>query len=348
MKILIDINHPAHVHYFKNFIKIMELDGHSFKVVNRNETIINQLLDSYKIEHQNRSKRPVKKSRFKSFLYLLSMIRDVRKESVKFKPDIFVGFASPACAINAFLLRKPSIILDDTEHNHLNHSIYKRFCSVILTPFFFKKNLGKKQIRFEAYIEQLYLHSNYFKPKKILPEENYALIRFISYDASHDYKVKGKTTLEEKLSIVKTLSKRMKVYVSLEDQSSKDLFKENMLDISVSEMHDVIANSSLLISEGATMASEAGVLGTPYYYINPLFAGNILDQSNKYPHAKICTGNELLDKLDILEVQNKKVLISQIEKSTIDPTALLVHVVKEYPQSIREINSKRVNKVKFN
>jgi len=27
MKILIDIGHPAHVHYFRNFIKMMESNG---------------------------------------------------------------------------------------------------------------------------------------------------------------------------------------------------------------------------------------------------------------------------------------------------------------------------------
>ena len=39
MKILIDINHPAHVHYFKNFIKIMEKKGHEFLIISRNKEI---------------------------------------------------------------------------------------------------------------------------------------------------------------------------------------------------------------------------------------------------------------------------------------------------------------------
>ncbi|MFW5804449.1 MAG: DUF354 domain-containing protein, partial [bacterium] len=35
MKILIDIGHPAHVHYFKNFITKMSQKGHSFIVIAR-------------------------------------------------------------------------------------------------------------------------------------------------------------------------------------------------------------------------------------------------------------------------------------------------------------------------
>lgn len=58
MKIQIDINHPAHVHYFRNFIKIMEERGHVFKITNRNSPMINQLLDIYGIEHITRNQRP--------------------------------------------------------------------------------------------------------------------------------------------------------------------------------------------------------------------------------------------------------------------------------------------------
>jgi len=47
MKILIDINHPAHVHYFKNIIKIMEKKGHEFLIISRNKEIEHYLLKKY-------------------------------------------------------------------------------------------------------------------------------------------------------------------------------------------------------------------------------------------------------------------------------------------------------------
>lgn len=162
MKILIDINHPAHVHYFKNIIKIMESKGHSFVVVNRDDAIINKLLDIYNIKHFTRNKRNTKKSTIRGILYLLNMIRYIIKKSITEKPDMYLGFASSACAVVAFLFREKSIILDDTEHNKMNHAIYTRFCSEIYTPFYFEKKLGKKQNYFDAYIEQLYLRSNYY------------------------------------------------------------------------------------------------------------------------------------------------------------------------------------------
>jgi predicted glycosyltransferase len=44
MKILIDIGHPAHVHYFRNFIKLMEQKGHSFLIIAKNHNITYKLL----------------------------------------------------------------------------------------------------------------------------------------------------------------------------------------------------------------------------------------------------------------------------------------------------------------
>jgi len=57
MKILLDIGHPAHVHYFKNFIKIMEDKGHQFLITSRNKEIEHHLLKQYKIAFKSRGCR---------------------------------------------------------------------------------------------------------------------------------------------------------------------------------------------------------------------------------------------------------------------------------------------------
>ena len=141
MKILIDINHPAHVHYFRNFIKLMEAKGHRFCVINRDSKMINQLLDYYGIEHTIRNKRPDKKGTFASMMNLMRMTLWCIRKSFSFRPDMYMGFGSSACAITSWLFHKPSILLDDTEHNAINHRIYKPFASSVLTPFYFNKDL---------------------------------------------------------------------------------------------------------------------------------------------------------------------------------------------------------------
>ena len=56
MNILIDIGHPAHVHYFRNFIKIMESCGHSFCITARNKEVVFKLLDYYGFTYKSRGK----------------------------------------------------------------------------------------------------------------------------------------------------------------------------------------------------------------------------------------------------------------------------------------------------
>ena len=99
MKILIDINHPAHVHYFRNFIKVMESKGHQFCVINRDSKMINQLLDIYGIEHTIRNKRPEKKGTIASLMNLLRMILWCIRKSFVFHPDMTRPNPLPASSI---------------------------------------------------------------------------------------------------------------------------------------------------------------------------------------------------------------------------------------------------------
>ena len=124
MKILIDINHPAHVHYFRNFIKDMEKKGHRFCVINRDDGMINKLLDYYDIKHTIRNKRPKKPSTLHSLINLMKNIAYCIWNSIKFRPDMYMGFASSSCAITSRLFMKPCVLMDDTEHNVMNHKLY--------------------------------------------------------------------------------------------------------------------------------------------------------------------------------------------------------------------------------
>lgn len=341
MKIQIDINHPAHVHYYRNFIKLMEAKGHKFCVTNRDSKMINQLLDYYGIEHTIRNKRPEKKGTVASLMNLLRMILWCIRKSLTFHPDMYMGFASSASAITSFLFRKPSILIDDTEHNAMNHKLYMPFCSAVLTPFYFKKNLGneKKQIRFNAYVEQLYLHSIYFKSStQVLDElgvkpKEYVIVRYIAYDAHHDLKVHP-ISEETKKNIVKEISKRYRVFVSLEKSVKDPFYDDYVLKISPEKMHDLEANAKFMIAEGATMASEAFLLGVPYLYLNPLIVGYMDYQCTHYPNRcfKTTDGDEALKIVSQLmdikidgEAERKKV-----EEQTINPTAYLEKFVEEF------------------
>lgn len=351
MKIMIDMNHPAHVHYFRNLIKDMEKKGHQFCVVNRDDGMINQLLDYYGIRHIIRNKRPKKPSTLNSLLNLAKNIGYCVWNSFKFHPDMYMGFASSSCAITSRIFRKPCILMDDTEHNVINHKLYLPCCSTVLTPFYFKKDFNKnavgggKQIRFNAFVEQLYLHSEVYeastdvlKQLNVKPRE-YVLVRYISYDAHHDL-VAHPLDDETKKEIVRRIAQHYTVFVSLERSINDSFYHEYKLNISPEQMHDVEANAKFLVTEGGTMGTECFVLGVPFINLNPLRCGSVDYQCSNYPNRAYHTTDKeealkIIDKLLETNVDTEKEL-RKLEEMTINPTMFLEWFIENYPQSKKE------------
>ena len=114
MKILVDIGHPAHVHYFRNFIKIMETTGHRFLIIARDKEVTFSLLKAYDIPYISRGKGG--KGFWGKLLYLVKGDYIMYKEAKKFKPDLFLSFASVYAAQVSKILKKPHIAFNDTEH----------------------------------------------------------------------------------------------------------------------------------------------------------------------------------------------------------------------------------------
>ena len=56
MRVLVDIGHPAHVHFFKNTIWSLEKKGHQVMVVSRDKDVVIELLNAYRIPHTVLSK----------------------------------------------------------------------------------------------------------------------------------------------------------------------------------------------------------------------------------------------------------------------------------------------------
>lgn len=346
MKIYIDINHPAHVHYFKNFIQIMESKGHTFVITNRDSKIINELLDAYNIKHCTRNSRPIKRSTVKSIFYLLGIIFKASQISFKYKPNIYMGFASFLSTLIAFLFRKPCILMDDTEHNKKNHLLLKPFSPTILVPYYFNLNLGKHQRKFTSFVEYLYLHPDYFLPNKNiledykLAERSYVVVRYITYDAAHDSKVKPVSDPIKK-QLIQELSKHYRVLLFHENTEVEEFYKPYLLSIKPEELHHIMAYAAFCLTEGATMASESAILGVPYIYMNPLQVGYIGEQIKLQPDLAVSCSDEtvimdvLQEKLKSLKEGNFQKERKVITDNIINPTKFLVWFIENYPASKR-------------
>tara|TARA_Y100001970_G_scaffold293438_1_gene440203 strand:- start:8756 stop:9841 length:1086 start_codon:yes stop_codon:yes gene_type:complete len=346
MKILIDINHPAHVHYFKNMIKIMKNSGVIFKIISRNKEIEHYLLDQYKISYIDRGVGG--SSFFSKFIYFFYAIYFTLIQLFKFKPDYVISFGTPYPAIASYIMRIDHISINDTEHAKLHHFLTNPFSRVILTPSCYKGSLGKKQIRFNSFMELSYLSDPYFVPSenifnilKINKTDKYVIIRFVSWNAVHD---KGHTglTLENKIKAVLEFSKYAKVFISSEGVLPEKLEKYR-IKIPPEMMHDALAYSSLFYGESATMASESICLGTPAIYLDNDGRGYTDEQENKYnlvfnynessidQLASIKKGIELLTEENFGLFKDRK---NKMLNDKIDLTKFLIWFFKNYPESI--------------
>lgn len=342
MKIFIDIGHPAHVHYFRNFLKKMQEKGHQVKVTARDKEVIHFLLHSYHIPYKNRGKGANRM--LGKLLYIPRAEYILYREARRFQPDLFLSFASPYAAHVSWFMNKPHIVLDDTDCNTLNHILYRNFSSVILTPTSFKKNMGKKHLMFNGFMELSYLHPNHYKPDAQslndygLKKNEYAVVRFVSWNASHDVGLKGFDN-NTKVKLVEMLSEHMKVIISSEGKLPKEL-ERFQKKISPEKLHDLLAYAKLYIGEGATTASECVMLGTPAVYVNHLSAGTLEEQEKLGLLYNLRNANNLNDIIESI-ILNKSLkddlqsLKNNMLESKIDITAFLVWFVENYPDSVK-------------
>ncbi|MBI68483.1 MAG: hypothetical protein CMJ38_00370 [Phycisphaerae bacterium] len=341
MRIFIDIGHPAHVHYFKNFIKIMEKRNHQFLILARNKDVTHKLLDYYDINYVDKGKGS--NNLFGKFIYGIYSILKIFRLAIKFKPHLFFSFASPYAAQASTILNKPHITFTDTEHAFTNKGLIL-FSKIVCTPKSFKRDYGDKHRRFNGFFELGYLHPKYFsadssvlKKVGIREEEKFIIIRFVSWHAGHDFGYKG-LDLRVKVQIIEELSKHVKVYISSEDELPKELIKYQ-IKLAPYLIHDFMAFASYFLGESGTMTTESAILGVPSIQVSALPSGTIgsLEElEHKYGLVKIYENFDKKILQDIIRYLNKRDAKkeylkrrNQMLNETIDITNHMIDLVDE-------------------
>ena len=350
MNILIDINHPAHVHLFRNVYKMLVEKGHEVLVVVKEIPSAMKLLDLYGIPYVNIGKKDDNMMRkgLDQLVYdkrLLKIVRDYH---------IDLGVGSSINIPHASKLSKmKSVILDDDddEVEPLFVKFGHPFADTILTPFPIKRK-SSKAIYVDAYHELAYLHPHRFVPDpSVLRDagvedgEPYFILRFNAFKAHHDIGAEG-LSIENKRRLVERLQARGKVFITTE-RNIDDEFKPYQLMVSPDKAHSLMYYATMFVGDSQTMTSEAAVLGTPAVKCNS-FAGRLavpneleeryglcysfLPEQQKAFFAKI---EELLTMPDLKgewQLRRQRLLDDKI-----DYTSFLVWFVENYPQSKQTI-----------
>jgi hypothetical protein len=338
MRILVDITHPAHVHFFRNAISLWRQHGHDIAVTARQKDITIDLLNEYGIPFTTLSSI----GNHKLSLFKELVVRDFNlyRFCRKFRPDVLTAIGGVFAAHVGFAVRKPVVVWDDTEHAGISHKLTFPFAASIQTPSCYLKILGDKQVFYAGCHELAYLHPNRFSPDRqvvrslgIDPDEKYAVIRLVSWQAHHDV---GQSGFEKKsiTDFIETISKYARPYITSEIKLP-DALEKYKLKIPFNKIHHVMAFASLCITEGATMASESALLAVPAVYINTLSAGTIME-FEKYGllHHITDTRKALEKSIDILNNQNSKdqyrALNNKYLANKIDATEYIVATVENF------------------
>ncbi len=358
MRILIDIGHPAHVHLFRNLIRDMEARGHQILVTAREKDVATQLLNAYGIPYI-----PVgKKGTGPLNLIKEWILRDVEifRIARKFNPDVLLGVLNPATAHAARILGKVSITFTDSEPEVVKFPIADTltlpFTDVILTLSSVRHDYGEKEVRVNSYKELASLYSTRFSPDfdvvksaGLAPDEDYALVRFVAWDAYHDVGKSG-LTIEDKREIVNELERSCRVFISSESPLPQE-FERYRLPISPDKLHDFLYYAKLFISDSQTMTTEAAILGTPAIRCNSFVGkndmGNFLELEERYELIYNCVDRfavlsrmyELLNTPNLKDEWAKRRTPLLQEKT--DLTMFMVWFIENYPWSFTEMKEHR-------
>ena len=286
MKILIDIGHPAHVHFYARPIELWRNAGHSVIITSRIKEMAADLLDALGVTHNILSKMN-DGSKTGMIGELVGRDLALLKVVIREKPDILTGIGGIYVAHAGFLTRTPSITFYDTENATLSNLITYPFTSLVAVPDCYKGWLPPWHLRYPGYHELSYLHPNRFVPDKekaiaagLEPSRPTFLLRAVAWKANHDMNEKGwNIGLIKRL--VDYLSRRGKVIISSENELPEDL-KSFRYRGKHEDVHHLLAYLSLFIGESATMASECAVLGVPAVYAAQTGRGYTDEQEEKY------------------------------------------------------------------
>lgn len=339
MRILVEILHPAHVHFFRHFMAEMESRGHQLLVTSRDKDVALALLDAYRIPHRVLSAR--KKGAFGLAGELLDRTRALLPIVDEFRPDVLTGIMGPTIALAGKWKDVPTVVFYDTETAWLTNSWVYRLADAVCTPDSYPGTVPGRHLTYPGYHDLAYLRPARFTPEPdrlrhfgLDASRPFTLARFVSFEASHDLRDRG-LSLNGKVALLEHLAQYGDVVVSTEGPLPQGL-PARRLTGPVHEVHQVLAAARLVVGDSGTMSSEAAVLGTPAVFVSTARLGVLLDLEHRYglmanvlpvdPAVAMAAASRLLAEADSGTIEQGR---QQLLAETVDVTSWMVEFFED-------------------
>lgn len=360
MNILIDIGHPAHVHYFRNLYPLL-VKEHKIVVACKSESIIMQLLDAYQIPYIELGKKGVgligkivKQVWFNWQIFKLIKVHNI---------DLAIGVSLSVIYASMFSQAKSILFIDDDKSVVKLIAKYAApFADTILSPDVLKHEASKNCVYYPGYHELAYLHPSIYWPAKdvlkkygIKDDEKYFILRFTAQRAHHDVNVSGLSVIHKR-KLIDVLERYGRVFITMECNVNGD-FEQYRIPILPQEMHDFLYYSQMLVSDSQTMSSEASMLGVPSFRCNTL-VGEISYLEEEEKRYRLTFGYHpehfeqmLQDIEDHLQMANLKEIWKtrrdRMLKDKIHVTEFWYWFLINYPKSFKMYKENRIDYNEF-
>jgi predicted glycosyltransferase len=266
MRVLFDIVHPAHVHFFKHMIPLLRARGHETTILARAKDVTCALLDAYGLPYE--SVGAPRRGRLGQLGELVG--RDVALATLarRFGADV-IATRNPA-GVQAARLAGAVGIFDTDSGSAVGVHFHaaRPFAHWITSPDCLTERWGRKHVVYRGYKQSAYLHPDHFTPDPtVLDElgvargEKFFLVRFVALDASHDHDESGLSP-EAKRTVIEKLQKRGRVFLSCEGGVPPE-WAHLAYRLPPHRLHDLLAFATLCVGDSQTTAVEAACLGTP-------------------------------------------------------------------------------------
>lgn len=286
MRILFDITHPVHVHFYRHLIAAFSARGDIVCVAARRKDAAVDLLGRLGIEHVclSRQRMSLPAMLLELGLRWARMVRLVRT----FRPDVLVAAeGGPSIGIPGLLCGVPRVVFDQVDRAPLQHLVGTTFASVVCTGTSYLKTHRGDHRRFRGFLAQAYLDPRRFQPDPdglraagVDPAKPYSVLRVVRWTATHDIGREGCTGAQVR-HFVERMRRHGPVYISTEAPLPAGL-ESCRMPVASHLLHDLLAFAAVCVGEGGTVAVEAGMLGTPAVLFNTYAFGYLRELEQRY------------------------------------------------------------------
>lgn len=269
MGVLVDISHPAHVHFFRPVAQALLADGVDVRIVARDKDVTVRLLEASGLPFEVLPMGRPGAGRRSAAAELFQRAWALRRRIHRFGTKVVLT-RNPSGVLAALGTSATSIFdTDDGRSVGVHYWTARPFADIITSSVHDPEDHGRGHLRYRALKAHMFLHPDQFSPdpdvrrRYLGDDEEFCVVRFSAHDASHDRRISG-ITPEGRETILERLNSFGPVLVSVEREGLRLVRPSGeSVQVAPEDFHQLLATASLFVGDSQSVAAEAAILGVP-------------------------------------------------------------------------------------